>query len=236
MLLCEVIMKAAVTIVSVLLAGVWLQAQAPAGGSAPSAAASAADASNNEGLKRAGGLPPRATPGDYQFHAQAGKFTITGEFMGHGVPTLEGGPYTTEDFVMVETAFFGEPGASLAISYRDFSARINGKKTPIPASPYLEVFKSLKDPDWDDPNKDAQNKTSFNTGQGNTSDPPRLIHMPIERQRAMQQRVMKVSLGEGDHPLPQAGILFFEFHSENVRSLELLYNGPAGKATLVLKK
>ena len=39
------------------------------------------------------GLPPRATPGDYQAHAQAGKFTIAAEYRGtlHSGPAI--GPY-----------------------------------------------------------------------------------------------------------------------------------------------
>ncbi len=230
-------MRMGLTMVTVLLAGVWLHAQAPSGTEAPAPPATGADTAGSEALTRAGGLPPRATAGDYQARIQAGKTTIVGEFMGHAVPTLEGGPYTTEDFVMVETGFFGPAGARLDISYQNFSLRINGKK-PIPAEPYLSVFKSLKDPDWDDPNSKDASKTQFNTGGGNTSDPPRLIHMPIERQRTMQARVVKVSLGEGEHPLPQAGILYFEYHGDakSIHSLELIYAGPAGKSTLAMQK
>jgi hypothetical protein len=226
-------MKTVVAFLGVMLAGMYVRAQEPAAGTA-----AGADAAGNESLSRAGGLPPRATPGDYQLRVQVGKTTLAAEFMGHGVPTLEGGPYTTEDYVIVEVAWFGAPGARLALNRQDFSLRVNGKKMPVPGVPYLEVFKSLKDPDWEPPNKDDGGKTSFNTGGGNTSDPPRLVHMPIERQRAMQQRVMKVSLGEGDRPLPQAGLLFFEYHgdAEKIRSMELIYNGPAGKATLALQK
>ena len=33
------------------------------------------------------GLPPRATPGDYQAHTQVGKLTLAAEFMRHAVPT-----------------------------------------------------------------------------------------------------------------------------------------------------
>jgi hypothetical protein len=230
-------MKTVVGFLGVMLAGVYLcaqdRAQAPAAGTA-----AGADAAGNESLNRAGGLPPRATAGDYQLRIPVGKMTLAAEFMGHGVPTLEGGPYTTEDYLIVEVALFGAPGAKLAVSYQDFSLRVNGKKMAVPAVPYLEVFRSLKDPDWEPANKDDGGKTSFNTGAGNTSDPPRLEHMPIERQRAMQQRVMKVSLGEGDRPLPQAGLLFFEYHAlvDKIHSMELIYNGPAGKATLALQK
>ena len=40
----------------------------------------------------------------------------------------------------------------------------------------------------------------------------------------------------GERPLPQAGLLFFLYRgkSEGIKSLELIYNGAAGKATLDL--
>jgi hypothetical protein len=42
---------------------------------------------------------------------------------------------------------------------------------------------------------------------------------------------------EGDRPLPQAGLLFFLYRgkTESIRSLELIYNGAAGTATLTLQ-
>jgi hypothetical protein len=224
-------MKLAVTMIGLMLAGAHVKAQnavAPQG------------TAGDEALNRAGGLPPRATPGDYQLRVQAGKVTITAEFMGHGVPTLEGGPYTTEDYVIVETALFGPPDMHLPISYRNFSMRINGKKMPTAAVPYLAVFKSLKDPDWEPTHAAAeQGKTSIGGGgNGANQDLPRIEHMPIERQRAMEQRVVKVSLGEGERPLPQAGILFFEYGGDvkKIRSMDLIYDGPAGKATLALQR
>jgi hypothetical protein len=55
--------------------------------------------------------------------------------------------------------------------------------------------------------------------------------------RAIAQRVQKAVLPEGDRPLPQAGILFFECHgkTESIHEVELLYTGPAGKATVTLQ-
>src|SRR5215467_9083104 len=35
------------------------------------------------------GLPPRATPADYEAHDQAGAFTLATEFKGHTIPTQE---------------------------------------------------------------------------------------------------------------------------------------------------
>jgi hypothetical protein len=42
---------------------------------------------------------------------------------------------------------------------------------------------------------------------------------------------------EGDRALPQAGLLFFEYRgkTQGIRSLELIYNGSAGNASLALQ-
>ena len=180
------------------------------------------------------GFPPRAAPADYQAQAQAGAVTVAAEFMGHSVPTPEA-TYTTEEYVVVEAALFG---TRARLSAGDFSLRINGKKTPLPNQPYELAFKSLKDPEWEPPSKDSKSKTSFGTGGGgDTGSTPAPVHMPIELRRAMEQRVQKCAMLEGDRALPQAGLLFFEFRgkTQSIRSLELIYNGSAGNATLTLQ-
>src|SRR5580698_1388485 len=110
-------MRIATSIVTFLLTGAsfWLGAQAP-------------DASKEAAKEapRAVGLPPRAAPTDYQFRTQSGMLTMCAEFMGHGVPTEVGGPYSTENYVVMEAALYGAPGAKIQLSYKDFSLRING--------------------------------------------------------------------------------------------------------------
>lgn len=186
------------------------------------------------------GIPPRATPGDYQSQAQAGTVTIAAEFTGHSLPTLEG-PLTTEDYVAIETALFGPAGAHLKISADDFSLRVNGKKTPLPSQPYGLILTSLKDPEWAPPEPAApKSKSSFGgggQGQGDSNVPPAPVKIPIPVQRAMAHRVQKASLPEGDRALPQAGLIFFRYRgkTENLQSIELIYDGPAGKAALNLQ-
>jgi hypothetical protein len=53
----------------------------------------------------------------------------------------------------------------------------------------------------------------------------------------MAQHVQKASLPEGDRILPQAGLIFFQYRgkTQSIRSIELIYSGPAGKATLALQ-
>jgi hypothetical protein len=211
----------------VLMGGLSICAQAPI---APTREASAIE------LK---GMPPRVAPTEYQAQAQAGKVTVAAEFLGHSVPTPEG-TYTSEDFVVVEAALFGPPDARTKLITGDFSLRINGKKVALPSQPYELVFHSLKDPEWEPSSKDAKSKTSVNTNGGGPNDPgsaPAPVHMPMELRRAMEQHVQRVSMLEGERALPQAGLIFFEYRgkTQSIRSLELIYSGAGGNATLALQ-
>jgi hypothetical protein len=218
--------QTSVVIASVSIAAAFFHAQAQ-------------DASK-EAPVRAIGLSPRPTPADYQFRVQAGTLTLCGEFMGHGVPTEEGGPYSTDNYVVVEAALFSTSNARIQLSYRDFSLRVNGKKQVLPGQSYVLVFPSLKDPEWEPSSSQSFGSvTSINGAGGSQSDRTKSVpKMPIELRHTMEQRVLKASISEGERALPQAGLLFFEFHGEtkSIHSMELLYSGPAGKATLALQK
>jgi hypothetical protein len=208
-------------------AALWLRAQAP-------------ETPGKDAAVRAVGLAPRATPADYQYRVTAGMLTMCGEFMGHGVPTEVGGPYSTENYVVVEAALYGAPGAKIQLSYKDFSLRINGKKQAEPGQPYVTVFPSLKDPEWEPPlSEQSGAQTSIGGAGGSQSDRTKTVpKMPMDLRHTMEQRVLKASISEGERALPQAGLLFFEYHGETkgIRTMELIYNGPAGKATLAIQK
>jgi len=183
------------------------------------------------------GMPPRATPGDYQSQAKAGAVTIGAEFMGHSVPTVDQ-TFTTEDYVVVEAALFGAPGARITLAPTDFSLRVNGKKNALPSQPYALIFHSLKNPDWEltlPPVEKSKGGINGGGGGGDSAPPPP-VHMPITVQRAMEQRVQKASFAEGERPLPQAGLLYFEYRggAKGIHSVELVYAGAAGKATVTL--
>jgi len=224
------VLKIGVLITVVLIATLCLCAQAT---NAPSKDAQ---------IKQAQGTPPRATPAEYQAQAQAGTVTVAAEFKGHSVPTAQGTPLSTEDYVVVEVGLFGAPGARLKLSATDFSLRVNGKKTPLPSQPSGLVAGSLKDPEWEPPAAPSKSKTSMSGGgrggdQSDPNAPPAPVKIPIEVQRAMAQRVQKASLPEGDRGLPQAGLIFFPYRgkTQGIHSADLIYNGPAGKATLALQ-
>ncbi len=191
------------------------------------------------------GILPRAAPGDYQAHTQVGAVTIAAEFVGHFVPTSQG-TLTTEEYVAVETCFFGEPEARIKLSAGDFSLRINGKKTPLSSDPYGLVTRSVKDPDWEPPKPPKSKSNTSINGSGDDEGvavqrgpkaTPTPVHIPIEVQRAWARRVQKASLAEGDRALPQAGLIFFPYRgkSKDIYSIELIYKGAAGQATLALQ-
>ncbi len=188
------------------------------------------------------GLPPRATPADYQAQTKAGTVTIAAEFAGHSVPTAQG-PLTTEDFVVVEMGLFGAPDARMKISADDFSLRINEKKAALPTRPFGMVLSSVKDPEWQPPEQEAKSKSKTGLSSGGNGDqadpnaPPPPVKIPIEVQRAMAQRVQKATLPEGDRTLPVAGLIYFQYRgkTQGIHSVELIYDGPAGKATLALQ-
>jgi hypothetical protein len=184
------------------------------------------------------GLPARATPNDYQAHAQAGAVTVAAEFTGHSVNTPGTATLATEDYVVVEVAFFGPPEAHVTLSDEDFSLRINGKK-PLPAQSYLMLLSSLKDPEWVAPDETADKKSATSIGGGGQPDPgatPKVFHPPFALARQWAQVVQKASLPEGERGLPAAGLIFFKYHgkSEGIDSIALNYKGSAGKAVLSL--
>jgi hypothetical protein len=187
------------------------------------------------------GMPPRATPADYQAQAQAGAITVAAEFRGHSVPTLQS-TLSTEDYVAIEMGLFGSPGARIKLSSGDFSLRINGKKTPLPSQPYGLVIGSVKDPEWEPPVPAApKSKTSLGGGgkgeQGESNAPPAPVPIPIGKQRAMAQQVQRASLPEGDRALPVAGLIYFQYRgkTQSIHSIELIYAGAGGKASLKLQ-
>jgi hypothetical protein len=185
-------------------------------------------------------IAARATPADYQAHVQVGNVTIAADFAGHSATTPDA-VFSTEDYVVFEVAFFGPAGARLALRPEDFSLRLKGKKAALPAQPYQLVFHSLKDPEWEQTvaTEKASKTGGISTGGGGgANDPPAAPpKMPIGVERKMEQRVQKAALPEGDRALPEAGLIFFSYHGKTsgMQTLELVYAGAAGKATLALQ-
>jgi len=187
---------------------------------------------------KAEGIPPRAAPTDYQTHAQAGKLSLAAEFTGHSIMMADA-TLTSEDYVVIETAVYGEPGARMKLSHEDFALRINGKKQPLTSQPYGIVVKTLKNPQLEPTASETKSKTSVNTGGGgggdNTPAPP--YRVPDELRHSWGQQLQKLALPEGDRALPQGGLIFFPYRgkTDKIQSLELTYTGPTGPITVELQ-
>lgn len=212
-----------------------LWAQTP---SAPSTDVSAPAPSVGGTINAPQGLPPRTAPSDYPAQAKLGAITLAAEFAGHGIPTSVG-PLSTDSYIVVEVAFFGPAGSRLPISFNDFSLRISGKKNATPSEPWERVGTSAKDPEWTPPEKPEKGGaggllTGGGGGNDTSKEPPR---PPAELRRAWAQRVKEAALANGDRLLPQDGLVYFSYGGslKNIRSLELVYDGAAGKATLKLQ-
>lgn len=206
------------------------------------AAAAAAGGQTVEAPKESQGLLPRGSAAEYAARGQVGKITIAADFTGHGVPTSQQ-PLVSEDYVGVEVALFGPPDARLTINAADFTLKINGKKTPLESEPWGLVAKEIKDPEWmpvEPPKEKSAGGISGSAGGGGRQpgDPPPLPpKVPVELLRSWQQLLKRSALPEGDRALPQAGMLFFRHRGklENIKSVELTYQGAAGKAAIQLQ-
>jgi hypothetical protein len=205
----------------------------------------AAIAPAQEPPPRAQPLPARIAPTEYPAHAQVGKFTIAADFAGHGIPTPDA-TFATEGYVVVEVAFFGPDGARLNLSFKDFSLRVNGKKAALAAQPYESIYHSLSDPSWEPPVQ-AESKGgstsiggsgSGNSPRGGMADtPPAPPKMPLKLALIMEQKVKTASLPEGERTLPAAGFIYFSYggKTSGIHSMELTYDGAAGKVKLPLQ-
>jgi hypothetical protein len=203
-----------------------------------------ANAQPKPGLIISTGVPPKAGPADYQGQSQAGTVTIAADFTGHSVATPEA-TFTSEQYIAFEVGIFGKAGDRVTLSPSQFTLKINGKKAVLESVPFAVIFGSLKNPDWEESQAAAKvekSKTSVNGsggGGGGADDPkPAPPKMSITELRAMQQKVQKAAMPEGDRPVPQAGLLFFPYggNVKKLSSLELSYNGSAGKAKLTIQQ
>jgi hypothetical protein len=172
----------------------------------------------------------RTAPADYMAQGKAGEFTVAADFVSHSVPTAHG-TFTSEDYVVVEVAFYGPAGSKLKLAFSDFSLKINDRKMPIPGQPNGVVFRSLTDPEWQPP-KVEEDKSKRPAGE---PPPPK---MPFPLRRAMEQKVTKAAMPEGDRELPVAGLLFFPYRGKDagITAVELLYNGAAGSTVLKFER
>ncbi len=197
---------------------------------------------------------PKAKPTDYPSHAQVERAALGAEFLLRSV-TGSDGAFLAEDYLVVDVALFPAKGATLAVALGHFRLRLNGKKeTLAPTTPGF-VAAAFKYPDWERrpgvvatagpviigrPRTTERFPGDPRPGQERLPNPPRAPDSSgVEREERASpaEVVVNEALAEGEVDRPVRGFVYF-FHKGKTKSLkkvELLYEGPAGKAALSLQ-
>ncbi|MCZ2149424.1 MAG: hypothetical protein LC126_16830 [Bryobacterales bacterium] len=203
----------------------------------------------------------REKASDWPVHAAAGKAEVGAEYMVHSV--IHGGETVfVRDYLAVEVALFPVKGERLEISQGQFSLRVNGQKTAMPAQTAGMVAASVKYADWE-----QHKQLEATAGVGDASvilgrprtgarfpgDPTqtrdRLPSPPkapapedrsgIEKPEKLsaEEIITRAALREGETEKPARGYLYFVYkgNAGKIRKLELAYTDPAGTVVLPLR-
>ena len=206
------------------------------------------------------GTDPKSRATDYPRHATAGRLEIGAEYMVH---SFSGGGQTfiAKDYLVVEVALYAPAGERIEISHGQFNLRVNGRKQLLQPQAPAFVAASLKYSDWEYQRSTEVYAGTGNTGvilgrpQPNERFPgdptprqgrlPRPPQAPPAEERSGIDRpppakadevVVEAALPEGDLKPPQSGYLYFAWKGKTtaIRSVELIYTGPRGSASLKL--
>ena len=203
-------------------------------------------------------LEPRPKPSEYSQQAKLPKATLAAEFLAHSY-SGEGRMFFTEEYFVIEVAIYPEKGETIELNNSQFQLRLNGKKqTLFPQNPEMAAA-SIKYSDWvNRPHVEATagvgddtvtvgrprpQQGPFPGGGPNQTPMPRAPEPDYKNQgerKAPQSPgdvVKETALEQGPHKAPVAGHLYFPYagKAKSLKSIELLYNGPAGEAVLKFK-
>jgi hypothetical protein len=201
-------------------------------------------------------LTPKSSADLYPSHTTFGKYSLGADYLVHTIPSPPGGLFAA-DYLVIETALFGPNFQIAHLRSEHFRLRINGTKTPLPPQSPGTVAASLKYSNYEN-----QRSVVLSGGVGNADviygprptarfpgDPtvgrpvpqtvPEPEHPGTEEKAPpvpIEERIQLLSWPEGEDLPPVAGLLFFRFtgKTKSIKSLELLYDGPLGKAVIKL--
>jgi hypothetical protein len=216
-------------------------------------------------MLRAQGLSPREKAADYAAHAEARDgFTFAAEYLVHTLPTgtlNTTDALVANDYLVVEVAVFGPRGRRIDLSQGSFTLVLGtGKKsgkTALSPDSAGTVAGSIKFSDWaPKPHLEAEGGVgNANVGFG----PPMTARFPgdpsvrplppspvpeqnpagLEKEQplSIDERVQRASLPTRELAPPVTGLIFFPFEgkTKSIKTLELVYEGPAGRVVLRLE-
>ena len=197
---------------------------------------------------------------DYSAHATAGNVTLAADYLVRAI-FVEGGVLVSRGYLVVDVAVYSKLGP-VNISPAYFSLRLNGSKAPILAQPAFIVANSFDyhRPDTGEPGATLSagvGNAGVTIGQPgqrtNTPPDPNTRNVPPARRVpetpnpyatsnappafTNRELVERAALPLGDVEPPVSGAVFFAYQGkpESLKSVELLYDGPAGKVVLKLR-
>jgi hypothetical protein len=206
----------------------------------------------------ADGTEPKPKVGDYPAQAQAGAVSLGAEYMVHSFAGSKQ-TFIARGYLVVEVALIAGAGERIELSNGQFALRVNRKTVLMPQAPSF-VAASLKYPDWESrpaleaaagvgnagvvlgrPQQVERFPGDRRPPQTRLQNPPRAPEQDhgVEKQEPVRadEVVLDTALPEGNVLSPVSGFLYFAYKGKpgSIRSLELIYTGPAGSATVKLR-
>jgi hypothetical protein len=207
-------------------------------------------------LAARGGTEPRARAEDYPASGRLPGLSIGAEYLVRTVPAAKGS-HLAGNYLVVEVAYFPEKQAEVQSGH--FRLVVNGAKRGLyPQTPGM-VAAGLKYDDWENRRGIQVGAGAGNTGIviGGPRRDPRFPDDPTARRLPAPPRapdetgrpergepgmtaaeaVTAAALEEGMASAPRSGAVYFAFKdsARKIRTLDLVYEGPAGKLVLKLQ-
>lgn len=204
------------------------------------------------------GVDPRPMPNDYPAHVRLEKAALGAEYMVHSF-SAQGQTFLVPGHLVIEAAVYPGRDQRFMVAASHFTLRVNGRKALLSAQTPGMVAAALKYPDWERRPELVVGGGIGDTGviiggrqpverfpgdprpgQRRLPAPPRApaegAGVEKQPQPRPEELVIEAALPEGESAHPVAGYLYFAYKGKTraIRSLELIYKGPAGECVLRL--
>lgn len=201
------------------------------------------------------GTEPKTAAQDYPVHAGNNSVAVGAEFFFRTVPA-EKESYFSGDYVVVEVALYPTLRRMIAVRQDHFRLKINGKELMYAQNPGI-VAAATEHPEWE-----RQRGMVASAGVGDAGvifgqprrrprfpgDPSARSPLPppngddsrtqvqADPLKTVGEAIRALALDDGDIDYPASGFLYFPWakKTKEIKTVELIYDGPAGKFTLKL--
>jgi hypothetical protein len=201
-----------------------------------------------------GGVDPKRDAAEYPAHAKMAGAAVGVEFLGRYLPG-DRASLMTGNYLVVEVGFFPAlRGKPVILSSGDFRLRLNGKLDLVAQSPGL-VAGALRNPQWESERgviaaggvgpavvvmRPDRRQPRFPGDPETLPPPPGRDEPKVEDANAEKDAgdaAIRRALPETTVDRPAAGMLYFAWKDpiRKLKSIDLVYDGPAGKAVISLK-